>query len=172
MHAPSLVKIHICVLKLSSGNKKTDRCTMDWHKDVQHKTIIPHHYCVAGYKNSKKSFLADIRKIRILFWVKKKTKKKQSRIWSYGPHKNWWVIIWEYKKPSWVSMQDRKVSCMGNAFQTGTRLVESLVEIPTPRVISLSCPILHGLAHDGLFLGPAWSCEIWLFILFFFLQDN
>ena len=46
--------------------------------------------------------------------------------------------------------------------------MESLVEIPTPRVISLSCPILHGLAHDGLFLGSAWSCEILLFILFFF----
>ena len=114
MHIPSLVKIHWCLLKLSSGNENmgvsqadnsvkiwqnlpisnpkpdlhninaqtksgenpfmftqgiiqkwnTDGWTDGWtdirltdgrtdgHMDVQHETIIPRHYCVAGYKNS------------------------------------------------------------------------------------------------------------------------
>ena len=56
MHIPSLVKIHWCLLKLSSGNeKRTDRRTDVWrlarHTDIQRETIIPRHYCVAGYKN-------------------------------------------------------------------------------------------------------------------------
>ena len=51
MHIPRLVKIHWCLLKLSSGNeKRTDR-RMDGLADDQRETIIPRHYCVAGYKN-------------------------------------------------------------------------------------------------------------------------
>ena len=55
MHIPSLVKIHWCLLKLSSGNeKRTDRRTTDGLTDIltdhQRETIIPCHYCVAGYK--------------------------------------------------------------------------------------------------------------------------
>ena len=56
VHIPSLVKIHWCLLKLSSGNKKrmdgrtTDGRT-DGLTDNQRETIIPRHYCVAGYKN-------------------------------------------------------------------------------------------------------------------------
>ena len=51
MHIPSLVKIHWCLLKLSSRNeKRTDGLT-----DDQHETIIPCHYCVAGYNNDEKS---------------------------------------------------------------------------------------------------------------------
>ena len=47
MHIPSLVKIHWCLLMLSSGNeKRTDGFT-----DDRRETIIPRHYCVAGYKN-------------------------------------------------------------------------------------------------------------------------
>ena len=46
MHIPFLVKIHWCLLKLSSRNEKR----MDGHMDVQHETIIPRHYIVAGYK--------------------------------------------------------------------------------------------------------------------------
>ena len=49
MHTPSLVKIHWCLLKLypETKNGQTDRQTHGrptW-------TIIPLHYCVAGYKN-------------------------------------------------------------------------------------------------------------------------
>ena len=59
MHIPSLVKIHWCLLKLSSGTEKTDGWTTDgWtdrHKDVQHETIIPRHYRVAGYENTEVS---------------------------------------------------------------------------------------------------------------------
>ena len=47
MHIPSLEKIHWCLLKLSSGNE----IHTDGHTDVQRETIIPRHYCVAGYKN-------------------------------------------------------------------------------------------------------------------------
>ena len=56
MHIPSLVKIHWCLLKLSSRNEngqKDGRTTdgqMDGHTDDQRETIIPHQYCVAGYK--------------------------------------------------------------------------------------------------------------------------
>ena len=56
MHIPSLLKIHRCLLKLSSRNEKrmdgrtTDGQT-DGLTDDQHETIIPRHYCVAGYKN-------------------------------------------------------------------------------------------------------------------------
>ena len=58
MHIPSLVKILWCLLKLSSGNeKRTDGRIgrlmdgpTDWHMDVQSETIIPGHYCVAGYE--------------------------------------------------------------------------------------------------------------------------
>ena len=73
MHIPSLVKIHWCLLKLSSGNEIwTDRQTYhwqmdgrtDWHTDVQCETIIPRHYRVAGYKKLSKN-------------IKKKTKKKR-----------------------------------------------------------------------------------------------
>ena len=54
MHIPSLVKIHWCLLKLSSGNeKRMDGRRKDRHMDVQRDTIIPHHYCVAGYKKKK-----------------------------------------------------------------------------------------------------------------------
>ena len=54
MHIPSLVKIHWCSLKLSSGNEiQTDRRTYDWRTDtgVQRETIISRHYRVAWYKN-------------------------------------------------------------------------------------------------------------------------
>ena len=52
MHIPSLVKIHWCLLKLSSGNeKRTDIRLTDRQIEVQHETIITHHYCEAGYKN-------------------------------------------------------------------------------------------------------------------------
>ena len=50
-----MVKIHWCLLKLSSGNeiwkdlRQTDGW-MDRQMDVQRETIIPHHYRVAGYK--------------------------------------------------------------------------------------------------------------------------
>ena len=47
LHVPSLVKIHWCLLKFSSGNEKRT----DGHMDDQRETIIPCHYCVAGYKN-------------------------------------------------------------------------------------------------------------------------
>ena len=53
MHIPSLVKIHCYLLKLSSGNEKTDDGWMDRHTDVQHETKIPRHYCVAGYNKKK-----------------------------------------------------------------------------------------------------------------------
>ena len=60
MHKPSLVKIHWCLLKLSSGNEKRTDGRMDGQTDGQmdgltddqHETIIPHHYCVAGYNNN------------------------------------------------------------------------------------------------------------------------
>ena len=53
MHIPSLVKIHWCLLKLSSGNgKRIDGCKTDGrtdrHTDVQRETIIPLHYRVGG----------------------------------------------------------------------------------------------------------------------------
>ena len=49
MHIPSLVKIHWCLLKLSSWNEiRTDGHTtdgwMDGHTDVQSETIIPRHW--------------------------------------------------------------------------------------------------------------------------------
>ena len=56
-HMPSLVKIHLCLLKLSSGNEiRTHRRTdvrltdgrADRHSDVQHKTIIPRHSRIVG----------------------------------------------------------------------------------------------------------------------------
>ena len=41
--------------------RKTDGRTYDWrtdrHTDVQRETIIPHHYCVAGYNNTFKEEL-------------------------------------------------------------------------------------------------------------------
>ena len=61
MHIPSLVKIHWCLLKLSSWNEKrmdgptggqTDGRT-DGLTDDQRETIIPHHYCVGGYKKNR-----------------------------------------------------------------------------------------------------------------------
>ena len=64
MHIPSLVKIHWRLLKLSSCNeKRMDGPTYDWqmdgrmdrHMDIQHETIIPHHYCMAGYKKGYNS---------------------------------------------------------------------------------------------------------------------
>ena len=59
----------LCLLKLSSGNKKwmdgqmdrwltdeqADRQT-DRHKDIQSETIIPRHYHVVGYKNTTFSY--------------------------------------------------------------------------------------------------------------------
>ena len=51
MHIPSSVKIHWCLLKLSSRNeKRTDDRQTDRHTHVQRETIIPRHYCVVGYK--------------------------------------------------------------------------------------------------------------------------
>ena len=55
MHIPSLMEVHWCLLKLSSGNKiLMDRWMYNWrmdrHMDVQCETIIPRHYCVVGYK--------------------------------------------------------------------------------------------------------------------------
>ena len=53
MHIPSLVKIHWCLLKLSSGNEmdgRTDVRRTDGLTDDQRETMIPRHYCVAGYK--------------------------------------------------------------------------------------------------------------------------
>ena len=55
MHISSLVEVHWCLLKLSSGNEKQmDGRTMDGqtdrHTDLQRETIIPCHYCVEGYK--------------------------------------------------------------------------------------------------------------------------
>ena len=47
-------------------------------------------------------------------------------------------------------MQEREISPEGTKFLPGTRLAKSLVKIPTPRV---RLPILHGLAHDGLFFS-------------------
>ena len=56
MHIPSLVKIHWCLLKLSSGNeKRTDGRTDGRTHGRQRETIIPRHYCVAGYKKEKKT---------------------------------------------------------------------------------------------------------------------
>ena len=41
----------LCLLKLSSENeKRMDGRWTDRHKDIQCETIIPRHYCVAGYK--------------------------------------------------------------------------------------------------------------------------
>ena len=56
MHIPSLVKIHWCLLKLSSGNEKQtyDEGT-DRHTDVQRETIIPRHYCVIIYLDTNVS---------------------------------------------------------------------------------------------------------------------
>ena len=51
MHIPSLVKIHWCLLKLSSGNEKRTDGQTDGLTDDQRETIIPRHYCEAGYKN-------------------------------------------------------------------------------------------------------------------------
>ena len=57
-----------CLLKLSSRNEKwtiertTDGRT-DGHMDVQRETIIPHHYCVAGYKTGL------INAISIVNWI-------------------------------------------------------------------------------------------------------
>ena len=55
MHIPSLVKIHWCLLKLSSWNKKWTDGQMDGLTDDQRETIIPSHYCVAGYKKTNKA---------------------------------------------------------------------------------------------------------------------
>ena len=49
----------------------------------------------------------------------------------------------DYNNPSWLSMLDREISPEVSEFLSGTRLAESLVEIP----------ILHGLAHEGLFFS-------------------
>ena len=61
MHTPSLVKLHWCLLQLSSGNEIwTDGRTYGWritdgrmdrHTVVQRETIIPRHYRVEEYKN-------------------------------------------------------------------------------------------------------------------------
>ena len=52
MHIPSLVK-SIDVYSSyhpETKNGRMDRQT-DGHTDAQHETIIPHHYCMAGYRN-------------------------------------------------------------------------------------------------------------------------
>ena len=49
MHLPSLKKMHWSLLKLSSGNEKRT----DGQTDNQRETIIPRHYCVAGYNKTK-----------------------------------------------------------------------------------------------------------------------
>ena len=70
------MKIYWYLLKLSSGNeKRTDGRTMDRRTDAQtdgltddqRETIIPRHYCVAGYKNN------------LLQITKKKKKKKKKK---------------------------------------------------------------------------------------------
>ena len=45
-------------------------------------------------------------------------------------------------------MQDKEILPEGLEFLPGTRLAESVVEIPTQRV---RFSIIHGLSHDGLF---------------------
>ena len=59
MHIPNLVKIHLMFTQvIIRKRKQTDGWTTDgWtdgHTDVQHETIIPCHYIVAGYKKSNK----------------------------------------------------------------------------------------------------------------------
>ena len=67
MHIPSLVKIHWCLLKLSSGNeKRMDGRTTDGRTDGQthgrpSETMIPRHYCVAGYKKAISIFLSILK---------------------------------------------------------------------------------------------------------------
>ena len=46
MHTPGYMKIHLYLLKLSSGNENTDG-----HMEVKHETIIPGHYHTAVYVN-------------------------------------------------------------------------------------------------------------------------
>ena len=46
------MKIHWYLLKLSSGNENTDGQT-DAQMHSQHDAIIPHHYCIVGYKKEK-----------------------------------------------------------------------------------------------------------------------
>ena len=41
MHIPSLVKIHLYLLKLLSGNKNKDRCTTEGHTDIQTANMKP-----------------------------------------------------------------------------------------------------------------------------------
>ena len=43
------LKIHWCLLKLSSGNEKWTDGQMDRHTHVQHETIIPRHYIFGGW---------------------------------------------------------------------------------------------------------------------------
>ena len=65
---------------------QTDR-QMDRHTDVQRETIIPRHYCVAGYKKNKDIFLLtcdtlpgpDICPNQISYYLK--------QYGSYGLHK-------------------------------------------------------------------------------------
>ena len=47
-------------------------------------------------------------------------------------------------------MQDRGISLERSEFLIGTRLAGSVVKIPIPRG---DFPVLHGLAHNGLFFS-------------------
>ena len=105
MHIPSLVKINWCLLKLSSGNeKRTDGRWMDRHTDVQHETIIPRHYWVAGYKNGRychdKVFpiicLLETKGQVTLMWI----------VWS-APKSNQSKIFWLSSLPLVMKIQSR-----------------------------------------------------------------
>ena len=54
----------------------------DGHTDIQHETIIPCHYCVAGYKKALVFVplgenLYEI--LKPIFWKKQKKKKKKNK---------------------------------------------------------------------------------------------
>ena len=82
MHIPSLVKIHWCLLKSSGNEKRTDGHTTDGrtdlrtdkHTDVQRDTIIPHNYCVAGYKNGS---------TMCIYWNKDSKRKSRWERWTH-----------------------------------------------------------------------------------------
>ena len=85
MPTPSLVKIHWCLLKLSSGNEKwtngrttdgqTDRLTED-----QRETIIPCHYCVAGY-NKNAWYFTSLSTLLKSYWDDGRVRMKGSVRW-------------------------------------------------------------------------------------------
>ena len=76
-----------------------------------------------------------------------------------------WAATWEYKNPSWVSMQDREISPEGRNFNQGRGLPSSWLKFLPLGWDFLSCMDTHDRFFSfpplsGLFLGPAWSCAI------------